>query len=51
MFLHSFRLRFAHPVSNLPVAVEAPLAPDLEAGLRAMAGSDSDALMKQIARV
>ena len=51
MFLHSLRLRFEHPVSNLLVAVEAPLALDLAAGLRAIAGSDSGALLERIARV
>ena len=49
MFLHSFRLRFEHPVSQASVVVEATLAPDLEADLRTMAGADYEALMEEIA--
>jgi len=28
MFLHAFRLRLAHPVSSVPLLLEAPLAAD-----------------------
>ena len=49
MFLHSLRLEFAHPVSTLPVAVEAPLPPDLDAVLREVAEADYDVLMERVA--
>jgi tRNA pseudouridine65 synthase len=33
MFLHAVRIRFPHPVSATPIAIEAPLPPELESVL------------------
>ncbi len=36
--LHAASLRFRHPISGAPMALRAPLPPDLDAALRALAG-------------
>jgi 23S rRNA pseudouridine955/2504/2580 synthase len=43
MFLHAFRVRLAHPVSGLPIVIEAPLPADCTLWLRSH-GADAPAL-------
>jgi 23S rRNA pseudouridine955/2504/2580 synthase len=42
MFLHAYRVRFAHPIDGRDVVVEAPLAPDLAAYLARLGAARPD---------
>jgi len=41
MFLHAARLQFAHPATNEPIVLQAPLAPELDGFLKSLQAVDS----------